>query len=674
MTSPLLSLSHPIPFDRIRPEHVEPTVAALITSARARIDSIGERCDGFSYANTLQALDEATEPLEVAMGLVEHLDAVMSGPELRAAHDAVIGPVTAFSTSIPLHEGVWRAVRSFAGTEEAGALEPTRRRFLERTVDEFRRHGAELAAPDKQKLEALDQELSQLCTRFAHNVLDATNAFEIVIDDPTRLGGLPASALDAARHSARTKGMDGWRFTLHAPSLTPVLTHADDRELRERMWRANNTRGVSEPCDNRALVSRILLLRREKAQLLGYPHFADLVLEPRMARTGMAARKFVEDLTEHSRGAFERENAELLEFRRVLEGRRAPALEPWDVAYYAEHLRRSRYDFDEEQLRDYFPFEQTLQGLFRLCERLFDIHIEPAPDLPVWHDSVRAYRLSAASQSGESVLYVDPFPRESKRPGAWMHGLVASGRERGAVAAMVTNATPPTDRRPSLLTHREVETLFHEFGHLLHHCLSRVEVRSLSGTHVPQDFVELPSQIMENWCWEREALDTFARHASTGELIPDELLAKLRRVRTFRAANQQMRQLGFAAADLAVHMDFEPAQGGDPIALSRRVLGEYSPAPLPDDHAMFASFNHLFAHPVGYAAGYYSYKWAEVLDADAFTRFASEGLLEREVGLAWRREVLERGDSRPPMTSFEAFMGRGPRLEALLERQGLLRR
>ncbi|MBN1609678.1 MAG: M3 family metallopeptidase [Polyangiaceae bacterium] len=672
MTSPLLSLSHPIAFDRIRPDHVLSAVALLIASARARIDSIGERSDGFGYANTLQALDEATEPLEVTMGLVEHLDAVMSGPELRAAHDAVIGPVTAFSTSIPLHAGVWRAVRSFAGTEEAAALEPTRRRFLERTVDEFRRHGAELDASGKQRLQALDQELSQHCTRFAHNVLDATNAFDIVIDDPSRLGGLPASALDAARHSARTKGMEGWRFTLHAPSLTPVLTHADDRALREWMWSANNTRGAGEPYDNRALVARILTLRREKAQLLGYPHFADLVLEPRMARTGEEARKFVEDLTERSRGAFDRENAELLEFRRAVEGPRAPVLEPWDVAYYAEKLRKARYDFDEEQLRDYFPFEQTLQGLFRLCERLFDIQIEPAPGIPVWHESVRAYRLRAAPRSDDILLYVDPFPRESKRPGAWMHGLVAAERARPAVAALVTNATPPTDRRPSLLTHREVETLFHEFGHLLHHCLSRVEVRSLSGTHVPLDFVELPSQIMENWCWEREALDTFARHASTGALIPDELLGKLRQVRTFRAANQQMRQLGFAAADLALHMDFDPAQDGDPIALSRRVLAEYSPAPLPDDHAMFASFNHLFARPVGYAAGYYSYKWAEVLDADAFTRFASEGLLDREVGLAWRREVLERGDSRPPMQLFEAFMGRQPRLEALLGRQGLL--
>jgi oligopeptidase A len=674
MTSPLLSLPHPIPFDRIRPEHVEPTVTELIASARTRIDAIGERSDGFSYANTLQALDEATEPLEVTMGLVEHLDAVMSGPELRAAHDAVVGPVTAFSTSIPLHEGVWRAVRCFAGSEEAAELEPTRRRFLERTVDEFRRHGAELCAPDKERLEALDQELSQHCTRFAHNVLDATNAFELVVDDPVRLGGLPASALDAARHSARTKGIDGWRFTLHAPSLTPLLTHADDAELRERMWRANNSRGAAEPYDNRALVARILLLRREKARLLGYPHFADLALEPRMARTGTAARRFVADLTERSRGAFERENVELLEFRRALEGPNAPPLEPWDVAYYAEKLRRARYDFDEEQLRDYFPFEQTLQGLFRLCERLFDVQIEPAAGVPVWHESVRAYRLRAGLRASEAILYVDPFPRESKRPGAWMHGLVVPGRERAAVAAMVTNATPPTDRRPSLLTHREVETLFHEFGHLLHHCLSRVEVRSLSGTRVPQDFVELPSQIMENWCWEREALDSFARHASTGALIPDELLSKLRRVRTFRAANQQMRQLGFAAADLALHMDFDPTAGGDPIALSRRVLGEYSPAPLSDDHAMFASFNHLFAHPVGYASGYYSYKWAEVLDADAFTRFSSDGLLSREVGLAWRREVLERGDSRPPMDSFEAFMGRGPRLEALLERQGLLAR
>jgi oligopeptidase A len=394
-----------------------------------------------------------------------------------------------------------------------------------------------------------------------------------------------------------------------------------------------------------------------------------------MAKTGARARAFVSDLTERSRTAFEAERAALQAFRVRLEGPGAPALMPWDVAFYAEKQRQALYDFDEEALRPYFKLENCVEGLFETARRLYGVSIERNPRLPTWHPDVTAYDLRDEDGVFLASFYADFFPREEKRGGAWMNGLMTGVRSAAThsphLGLVCANVTPPVAGKPALLTHQEVTTLFHEFGHLMHHCLSRVDVRSLSGTNVAWDFVELPSQIMENWCWERVALDTFARHYETGATIPEELFAKMVRARNHREATAMMRQLGFAAVDLALHVDYDEQRDGDALAYARDVMQRYAPAPFPQNYAMIASFTHLFASAIGYAAGYYSYKWAEVLDADAFTRFRKSGVFSREVGSEFRAKILERGDSDDPMELYRAFMGREPSLDALLERSGL---
>jgi oligopeptidase A len=369
-----------------------------------------------------------------------------------------------------------------------------------------------------------------------------------------------------------------------------------------------------------------------------------------------------------------REQSELQEFRRALAGEDAP-LASWDIAYYSEKQRLARYDFDEEALRPYFPLDAVFQGLFEIAHRLYGIRVEACLDVSVWHPSVRAFRVRDADGGELGLFYADLFPREQKRGGAWMDAFLTAERSSSGwtphVGLICANVTPPVGRAPALLSHREVQTMFHEFGHLMHHMLSRVEVRSLSSTNVAWDFVELPSQIMENFCWERDALDLFARHHETGERIPEELFAKMRRARTYRGASGMMRQLGFGLVDLRLHMDYDSLRDGDVLEYSRSLFAQFSPAPLPDDHALIMSFGHVFSHPIGYAGGYYSYKWAEVLDADAFARFREAGLFSREVGMEFRDKVLARGDSRDPLELFVDFMGREPELEPLLERSGI---
>lgn len=628
-----------------------------------------------TYENTFGVLDTATEPLDVAMSVVGHLECVVSTPELRAAYNAVKPEVSAFYAGIPLRPALYSKLREYAECEEARRLDSARRRFIKKTLEDFRRHGAELDVGGKARLEAISRELAQLTARFAQNVLDSTAAFELIVEDEQKLAGLPESAVVAARESAREKGKEGWRFTLQAPSLIPLLTYLDDRSIREQVWRAYNRRATAGELDNAPLVRRILELRREQAALLSYPTFADLVLEDRMAKTGALARKFVEELTQKTRSAFEREREQLEEFRQRTGGEAGP-ITPWDLAYYAEKQRRALYDFDEEALRPYFVLERAVGGLFETARRLYGVRVEQNTKTVTWHPDVRAYDLYDEDGAFLASFYADFYPRDEKRGGAWMNGLVTGvAGPRGLtphLGLICANVTPPVGGRPALLTHQEVTTLFHEFGHLLHHCLSRVEVRSLAGTNVAWDFVELPSQIMENWCWQREALDSFARNYETGESIPPELFEKMSRARTYREATAMMRQLGFAAVDLALHMTYEEARDGDVLAYARRVMQPYAPVAYPDEYAMIASFSHLFSSHVGYAAGYYSYKWAEVLDADAFTRFRDGGVFNRAVGSEFRHKVLARGDSDDPMTLYREFMGREPRLEALLERSGLV--
>ena len=669
MSNPLVDIDLVPDFSRIKAAHVVPAVDQLLEQSKAGLEAVANHDGPRTYDNTMAALENATLGLEKASAAIEHLESVATDGDFRAAYNATKPRIAQFFSSIPLHDGLWRALVDFSNGAEATKLDPTRRRFLETTMDDFRRHGAGLPAQDKTRLEAINLDLANLTTQFAQNVLDATNAYELVLDTEERLTGMPASAIAAARQSAKERGKKGYRLTLHAPSLIPTLLYADDATLREEIYRAYSQRAASGDKDNRALLGEILRLRREKASLLGYRDFADMVLEDRMAKTGATAQGFIDDLRDKTLVHFARENAELEAFWR--EQGNAQPMAAWDVAYAAEQQREARYDFDEEELRPYFSAEGALRGLFAVASRVFGVKVEEDPSLPVWHDAVRTFLLRDGDGSLLARFYVDLYPRDSKRGGAWMAPIVTSVPPSPHIGVFCANVTPPLGDAPALLTHNEVETLFHEFGHLLHHCLSRVPVRSLAGTHVPWDFVELPSQIMENWCWARESLDLFARHHETDQPIPPELLEKMLRARTYRAANLQMRQIAFAAVDLALHRDYAPAKDGDVVTYARAIMNAHNAVALPDDYAMIASFSHLFASPVGYAAGYYSYKWAEVLDADAFTRFRRDGIFAPEVGEAFRKEILARGNSRDPMELYVSFMGREPSVDALLERQGM---
>jgi oligopeptidase A len=664
--NPLLKIQFEVPFDQVRAEHVEPATHELLADARKRIEAIAASPEPRTYENTLLALEKATEHLDYAVGMVRHLEGVATYPELRAAFNVMEPMASEFYSGIPLHAGLWKAIKALNDSQLESS--PPRRRLLTKTVASFKRHGAELDEAGKKRLSEIDVELAKATTKFSENVLDSTNAFELIIEDEGDIAGLPPSAKAAAGVSAESKGVNGWRFTLQGPSYLALMTYLDNRELRERMYRAFTTRASSGEFDNRAITASIIELRKRKAQLLGYRDFADLVLEDRMAKDGASAQKFLEELECRTEEFFGKENQELRDFAGF-------ELEPWDVAYWAEKLRLKLYDFDEEALRPYFPMDRVVTGMFDIVQRLYGIRVIYKPATHVWHPEVRYYEVRDEDGSLLGAFYADWHPRESKRGGAWMDGFITGvydpPKVEPHVGTICGNLTAPIGETPALLTHREVETIFHEFGHLLHLILSRTEVRSQGGTNVAWDFVELPSQIMENWCWEREALNVFARHYQTGEPIPENLFERMVRARNFRTANAQMRQLSFGIADLKLHREYSPERDGDPVSYSRAILQKFSAAKLPGDHAMITSFTHLFGSPVGYGAGYYSYKWAEVLDADAFSRFREEGIFSREVGRSFRENILARGDSEDPANLYRSFMGRDPDPEALLIRSGL---
>ena len=666
--NPLLSQEFLIPFDDIRPEHVEPGVREALTNAQRELDAIIKETGARTYDNTLGALGRLEERLDRAVGLGYHLMSVMNSPELREAFNAVLPEFSAFYAKLPLNDGLWRAVKEFSETDEAGALTGVKKRHLEKTMRAFVRAGADLPPDQKAKAEALSVELSTLQNEFSNHVLDATNAFELLITDEADLSGLPESAKAGARESAKAKDKEGYRFTLQAPSYVPFMQYADARGLREKMYKAYVSRASGGEFDNQPLIVRILALRRELADLLGYQDFADYRLEENMVKTGAAALAFVQGLAERTEPYWQEEVTALTAFARDelgLEG-----LEPWDVAYVTEKLRKAKFDLDEEELRSYFPLNRVLSGLFSIAHQLFGVSVTERDIKELWHPEVTFYDLHGEDGTHLGSFYADWFPRESKRGGAWMNHFITGGpREDGFaphLGLMVGNFTPPQEGKPALLTHREVETTFHEFGHLLHHLLSRVEVPARAGTNVPRDWVELPSQIMENWCWEREALDLFARHFETGERLPEELFQKMLAARTFMAANAQMRQLSFGTVDLELHINYQPGEDGDVVRYAQRTMEPFSVRPEFAHNGFINAFSHIFAG--GYAAGYYSYKWSEVLDADAFTRFQREGIFNRETGRDYVDAILSRGDAEDPDVLYREFMGRDPDMNALLRR------
>ncbi len=662
------------------PEHVAAAIETALPRARAGIDAIATRdFAGLTFENSFLALEHATEELTSAWSKVTHLQSVADSPAWREAHNAMLPKVSAFYAGIPLNAELWARLKAFASTPAAAALTGINRRFLEETVADFRQAGADLPAVQRERLEALQTELAQVTQKYSENVLDATNAWQLVVTDESRLAGLPAHAKAAARRGAEAKGLAGWRFTLHMPSLEPFMTYVVDDGLRKEMWAASAAVGATAPHDNAPLIGRILTLRAEKARLLGKPHFADQVLERRMAKTGARALAFMEDIETRAQGAFARECRELEEFKAHRSGQPVVRLAPWEILFWAEKLRQERYAFDEEILRPYFPMDRVIAGMFELVGRIFDLRVVERTngEVETWHPDVKFYDVSDGRGRHVGSFYADWYPRESKRGGAWMNYLITGGPRPDGTRAphlglMCGNMTPPAEGKPALLTHREVETVFHEFGHLLHHLLGEVEIKSLNGVNVAWDFVELPSQIMENWTWERESLDLFARHHETGATIPDEIFRKLTAAKNFRSACVTMRQVAFAKMDLLMHMRTDEfAHEADVEAKARAAVAACLVPTEPPAPTIVKKFTHIFADPVGYAAGYYSYKWAEVLDADAFTRFKREGLFSAKVGAEFVEKVLCRGNSAEAAALFRDFMGRDPDLNALLVRAGL---
>ena len=674
-SNPLLADAFRIPFHRIRAEHVEPGIGEALAQAQAAVDAIAADSSPPTWRSTLGELEAATELLARRIAPATHLVAVAETPALREAYNAVLPAISAFWSGLPLNTELWGRLKAYAATEEAARLTGIRRRHLDKTLDEFRRAGADLPPDRKQRLADIRVELSRLQQRFSENVLDATAAYEHLVTDERRLAGVPEAALRRARAKADEKGVEGWLLTLDYPSVEPILNYCDDRDLRHEIHRAYTSRCREGEHDNRELIARILVLRDELARLLGYERFSDYKLEDRMARTGARAAAFERDLVERTRPYWSRDLAELTEHARALG---LEELAPWDVAYVREKLRKERYDVDDELLRPYFPLESVLAGLFEIVSRTFGFRVEERPIEEVWHEDVRFYEIFDEDDRFVGAFYADWFPRKEKRPGAWMNDLVTGGpREDGYapnLGVVCGNFTPPEDDRPALLTHREVQTAFHEFGHLLHHCTSRVEIPSRSGINVAWDFVELPSQLMENWTWERAALDLFARHFESGEPLPDDLYQKMLAARRYQSGMQQMRQLSFGTVDLRLHDELGPslAQRADGSAaeavtlFAREAFLPFVPGPVFAENNALTSFTHLFSG--GYASGYYSYLWAEVLDADAFTRFRERGVFDRATGRAYVDCILSRGDSAEPEALFREFMGRDPDPAALLER------
>ncbi len=666
--NPLLLEYDRIPFGEIEAAHVVPAVRQILEDARAEIEELVSVESTPTYADTIGRLDGVLERVKERTGPVMHLLSVAETPELREAYTEVLPEITEFWTRVTLNAGLWVRIRALADTDEALALAPLERRHLDTTLRDFRRAGADLSTADKEKLSAIKLEMSTLQRKFSENVIDATNAYSLLIEDGERLEGVPDPDREEARRKAADKGQEGWLLTLDFPSFEPIIKHAQDRELRREVYTAYFARCRDGEFDNSEIVTRLLHLRRALAEVLGYADFADYRLEDRMAKTGEKAFGFVEDMTQRTRPYWERDLAELREHASQLG---ISEMEPWDTTFVGESLRRARFDIDDEVVRPYLPLDRVLDGMFEVVRRVFGLVVREQTIPEVWHPDVHYYELSR-EEDGTLLgfFYADWHPRPDKRQGAWMSDLRTGGPRNGAfephVGIIAGNLSPPKGDVPSLLTHREVETIFHEFGHLLHHLTSTVPIAPMAGINVAWDFVELPSQIMENWTWEAEAISLFSGHHETGDPLPEDLYEKLRSARTFQAGSRLMRQLSFGHFDLRLHRDDPDEVTRDLMSYIEELFEKYTPGPSFARMHPTTSFTHLFAG--GYAAAYYSYLWSEVLDADAFGRFRLEGIFNREVGQAYLDAILTRGDSDEPENLFREFMGRDPDLQPLLDR------
>ncbi len=652
----------------------------MLADCRAAVERVTDNRAPATWDNVVTPLDDATERLSRAWAAVAHMNAVVDTPALREQYNANLPKLTAFWTELAQNLRLYERFKQLAAAPDFASWPAARRRIVENELRDFRLGGAELPAPQKQRLRALRDRMAQLSTRFAENVLDATNAFSLVVEDRAQLAGVPDDVLESYREAAAAEGKSGYKITLHFPSYFPALQYAADRGLRRELYRAYTTRASEfgrPEWDNSAVMLELLRLRRELAQLLGYRNFAEFSLVPKMASSPDEVLDFLRDLARRCTPRAERDMAELREFAaRELD---LADLQPWDIAYASEKLRQSRYAYSAQELKQYFPEYKVLAGLFHVIEALFAVKIRP-DTAPVWHPDVKFFRIEDGSGALIGQFYLDLYAREHKQGGAWQDDARARRRIAGGVQTPVSfltcNFARPVGGKPALLTHDEVLTLFHEFGHGLHHMLTRVDELAVSGIHgVEWDAVELPSQFMENFCWEWECLQRMTEHVETGQPLPRALFDKMIAAKNFQSGMQMVRQLEFGLFDMRLHAEFDPthATPRDLLQLADEVRREVAVVFPPDFFRGAWSFTHIFAG--GYAAGYYSYKWAEVLSADSYAAFeenaASHGVLDPRIGRRFLDEILAVGGSRPAMESFVAFRGRKPLIDALLRHNGL---
>ena len=672
--NPLLDFSGLPRFADFKPEFVAPAVDQLLAENRAVVERVAAPVAAPTWADFVRPLEDANERLHRAWGVVGHLNAVMNSPELREAYNANLAKVTQYYTELGQHEGLHARFKALRADPGFGALTRAQKKIVENELRDFRLGGADLPPEQKNRFKAINERLSQLSSRFSDNLLDATNAYSHFVTDAGETAGIPPDVLATAREAAQADGKPGWKFTLHAPSYLPVMQYADHRPLRERLYRAYVTRASefgTPDWDNTPLIAEILKLRREQARLLGFASYAEYSLEPKMADSPRQVLDFLEQLAGRAKPYAERDLRELAEFARAELG--LDRLEAWDMAYASEKLRLRRYAFSDQEVKQYFPETKVLPGMFRLVETLYGITIEAAP-APVWHPDVRFYAIRNRAGGLVGQFYVDLYARPSKRGGAWMDDAITrrarDGRVQTPVAYLNCNFSSPVGGKPALFTHEEVNTLFHEFGHGLHHLLTRVDDLGVSGINgVEWDAVELPSQFMENFCWEWDVLAPMTGHVDTGEPLPRALFDKMLAARNFQSGMQTVRQLEFALFDLHLHHDFDPDGGKTALQLLDAVRARVAVVIPPDYNRFPNNFSHIFAG--GYAAGYYSYKWAEVLSADAYSLFEENGVLDRETGERFWNEILGMGGSRPALESFVAFRGREPKIDALLRHSGM---
>lgn len=671
--NPLLDFSGLPRFNEIRPEHVTPAIDELLGTCQENVDWLTQAAAAPTWENFVQPLEDRLERLSRAWSQVSHLNAVMNTPELREAYNANLPKLTAFYADLSQNEALFAKYRALRRAPDFDQLSQPQQTVIEHELRDFRLGGAELPDEQKARFKAVQEELATLSARFEENILDNTNAFGKYVTDERQLAGLPDDVIEVAKEAAAAEGKEGWKFTLHAPSWLPVMQYAEDRSLREEMYRAYVTRAseFSPPeWDNTAIMQQILWLRQEAARLLGFENYAALSVETKMAETPEQVLAFLNELAGRAKPYAERDVAELKAF--AARELNMPELEPWDIAYASEKLRVARYAFSDQEVKQYFPEPKVLAGMFRVVETIYGLTITPAA-ASTWQPDVKFFNLCDRQGNLVGQFYLDLYARPNKRGGAWMDDAITRRRTAAGiqtpVAYLTTNFSAPVGGKPALFTHDEVITLFHEFGHGLHHLLTRIEYLGVAGINgVEWDAVELPSQFMENFCWEWDVVQHLSAHVDTGAPLPRELFDKMLAAKNFQAGMQTVRQLEFSLFDMHLHDDFD-ANRDSVYALLERVREQVAVLRAPAFNRFPNSFSHIFAG--GYAAGYYSYKWAEVLSADAYSLFEEKGVLDPETGEMFWNEVLAMGGSRPALESFIAFRGRTPSIDALLRHSGM---